>query len=249
MSRPRAWRFLRSGPCAPAFNMALDEAVLRSGPSVTTFRTYLWKPFAVSLGYFQAVAPETLERFRAEGYGVVRRSTGGGAIFHGDELTYSLVWDASETALPGDAVGAYEVVHGALRCALATLGLETEPRGESRLVSDTGDEDELWCFYRSSAFDLVTGGRKLVGSAQRRAGRAMLMHGSIPTGPNPKTPEAAHAGTPPEELEPLFADALARRTGVELVPGEPTEEERRTAEGLVRTRYGNDAWTERRGRP
>lgn len=168
---------LDTGARAPAWNMALDDVLLHGdGP---TLRLYAWSPPGLSLGYFQPFAP-----FAAVpgDHHVVRRRTGGGAIYHDDEITFALTVAAA--ALPGDVAASYVLLHGAVRRALASVGVET------RLV-DCGDggcsrarPTRPWCFAQPGPGDLVLAcnGRKIVGSAQRRI-RAprprILHHGSI----------------------------------------------------------------------
>jgi lipoate-protein ligase A len=226
--------------------MALDEALLRADPVQLTLRTYRWDPWSLSLGYFQEVRREEVERLLADGHGLVRRPTGGGAIFHGPELTYAVVWPTGFPGLPRDAEGAYDVVHGALARALGGLGVATAPRNDAPLESDTGREGEFWCFYHSVAFDLVLDGRKLVGSAQRRTRRGFLMHGSIPLRQNPLTPEAAWADTGPEEVSGAVARELALALDAAPEPGRPTAEEEAIADRLARRRYAEPGWTYRR---
>jgi len=245
----KRWRWVRSGAGGPSENMALDEAMLSVARPRPTLRTYRWDPWTLSLGYFQAVSRVQVEDFRARGFGVVRRPTGGGAIFHADELTYAFVCPTGTPGVPDDTLGAYDLVHGAIRRALRRVGTESAVRGDKPLVSDTGDPDEFWCFYKSSEFDLVAGNRKLVGSAQRRTGRGFLMHGSIPVAPNDETPRAADAGTSAMALAELLAEELAKGLGVRLTPGDPTAAELATARDLEATRYGNEAWTLRRVKP
>jgi lipoate-protein ligase A len=246
MTGTDGWRWVRSGAGGPASNMALDEALLRTASPRPTLRTYQWDPWTLSLGYFQAVRREVVASFRAKGYGVVRRNTGGGAIFHGPELTYSVVCPTGTPGVPDDAVGAYDLVHGAIRRALRTTGTESETRGDTELLSDTGIPGEFWCFYKSSEFDLVSARRKLVGSAQRRTGRGFLMHGSIQALPNPETPEAADAGTDPQDLAQLVAGELADALGVEFLEEGMSAEELTLAADLERDRYATDRWTLRR---
>ena len=94
------WRWIRSGALGSAENMALDEALLRADPIVPTLRTYAWDPWTLSLGYFQRADEAKLATVQGEGFGVVRRPTGGGAIFHGLELTYAVVCPLGEPGFP-----------------------------------------------------------------------------------------------------------------------------------------------------
>jgi lipoate-protein ligase A len=229
--------------------MALDEALLRVPDPRPTLRTYTWSPWTLSLGYFQDVTRATVADFRARGFGVVRRPTGGGAIFHADELTYAFVCPTGTPGVPDDAMGAYDLVHGAIARALARTGTDSAVRGDTPLVSDTGVPNEFWCFYKSSEFDLIADGRKLVGSAQRRTGHGFLMHGSIPVSPNDETPLAADAGTTADRLADLLAAELAAGLGVELPVAPLTAAELAAARDLEANRYGNDRWTFRRTGP
>lgn len=244
------WRWIRSGASGPALNMGLDEALLRTEPVVPTLRTYRWAPWSLSLGYFQEVDRERVRPIVERGFGLVRRPTGGRAIFHGDELTYAVVCPPGTEGLPRDAVGAYRVVHGAVVAALARFGVEASFRGDRTLLSDTPPgEEEFLCFYRSTEFDLVRGGRKIVGSAQRRTRSGFLMHGSIPVGPNPVSPRAADARTDPEGLAEGLAESFAAALGAVLEPGEATPDEAERARELAARRYSRDEWTFRRFRP
>ena len=210
----RDWRWIRSGALGSAENMALDEALLRVDPIIPTLRTYAWNPWTLSLGYFQTANPGVIATVRDEGFGVVRRPTGGGAIFHGPELTYAVICPQGEPGFPRDVEGAYHVVHRILSLALGELGTPAEMRGNRTLRSDSRGIGEFWCFYESTSFDLVLGDRKLVGSAQRRTGRGFLMHGSIPLSENCFTPEAAtaeevvHTPIPPRPLNLLNSQPL-----------------------------------------
>ena len=174
-------RLIDDGARAPAVNMAIDEALLRQpGPAV--LRLYGWRPHAVSLGYFQPLAAFA---DLPPGTEVVRRSTGGGAIWHGDELTFALT--ADQALLPRALDATYALLHDALLLALADVGVAAVrvPDGTACGARPAS----RWCFEHPGRHDLVDGsGRKLVGSAQRRiqvsslreAGPArVLHHGSI----------------------------------------------------------------------
>lgn len=224
--------------------MALDEALLRSPAPRPTLRTYTWDPSTLSLGYFQRIDRRRVEALIAPGYGLVRRSTGGGAIFHSRELTFSVICPLGDPRLPAKTLEAYEVVHGAVIRALAGLGVHAEFRGETVPISESDSpEEDFFCFYKSVAFDLVAGKRKLVGSAQRRTGRCFLMHGSIPVGVNSLTPKAAAVGAPPEEVARALATEMAVFAGAPLLEAEPTRAESDLAEEFEQTRFGCDAWT------
>jgi lipoate-protein ligase A len=232
--------------------MALDEAVAAASPLVPTVRVYRWDPWTLSLGYFQRVEERDIEPFLSAGFAVTRRSTGGGAIFHADEVTYSVVLPADDPRIPRPAAASYDWLHGAVQEALATLGIPTDVRGEA-----AKGPDPFFCFSRTAAIDLVAGGRKIVGSAQRRTRTAFLQHGSIPLSPNGTAPEStsgseerAGRSVDPEELEEALGRAFARVLGAEAVPGRPTEAEESAARALEAEKYGNREWVLRtEGRP
>ncbi|MFZ5875549.1 MAG: lipoate--protein ligase family protein [Nitrospirota bacterium] len=170
-------------PPSPAgYNMAVDEALAdacRRGHIGPTLRVYGWDRPSISLGYFQR--PEAvvdLERCRAAGVPVVKRTTGGRAVYHHREVTYSLVAPTPHPKFPSTIRGAYEVVARALASGLTDFGLRVDlhPRDPERLRR--GTKTPL-CFDSTSRSELTLHGKKVVGSAQRRWPTAFLQHGSI----------------------------------------------------------------------
>src|ERR1700736_5961099 len=179
MSEP-AWRLLIDPPASGAWNMAVDEVLLdgvAAGRSPATLRFYSWTPACLSLGYFQAFDIVDVDGCRAHGVEIVRRPTGGRAILHDRELTYSVTLPASVLGLKAGIVPSYHRLSLALQAGLQHLGI---PVTLSPLVPSTagGDHGPV-CFDRPSAHELLLAGRKLVGSAQVRRGSALLQHGSI----------------------------------------------------------------------
>lgn len=245
---PKTFRLIRSGPLPGPRNMALDEALAGEGaPPLPAVRLYRWSPWTLSLGFFQAVRGEDLAPFRAAGLGVTRRSTGGGAILHADEVTYSVILPAGDPRIPRETAASYDWLHGAVREALEEVGVPSKLRGPGG--EPAPGRDPFFCFARTAAIDLVASGRKLVGSAQRRTRTAFLQHGSIPLSPNGTAPAATsvaaeRGGHPvlPEALEEALARAFARLLGAEAVPGPPTAEEEARAAALEASTYGNPAW-------
>lgn len=161
-------------PGEAAWNMAVDTALLELAEQ-PTLRIYSWQPHAVSLGYFQSIADfEDLPEHTP----IVRRTTGGGAIHHGDELTFSLALSSSH--LPGDIASSYALLHDAIVRALATIGV-TSSRAKSDKIA-TARPKSRWCFQDPVRDDLITETGKLLGSAQRRTNTAsarILHHGSL----------------------------------------------------------------------
>ncbi len=177
------WRFLNSGPGRGAWNMAVDEALaleVAAGQSPPTLRVYAWEPACISLGYHQHLEEIDLRRCQADGLEVVRRPTGGRAILHEEELTYSVVVPASSAHYHEEIHHTYELLSRALLQGLRNLGVAASfaraPRGERNYRRG---EFSVPCFSSSVRNEILWQGRKLVGSAQRRFDRALLQHGSI----------------------------------------------------------------------
>lgn len=136
-------------------NMAIDGAILKSG--IPTLRLYSWKPAAISIGYFQSLEAEVDTGACKElGVDIVRRQTGGGAVFHDDELTYSLI--LPEEAVPDKIIESYEKICGGIVKALENMGFEAK---------------------FSPVNDILVDGRKVSGNAQTRKHGNMLQHGTI----------------------------------------------------------------------
>lgn len=204
-------RFLAAETRAPELNLALDAALLelRREPTV---RLYRWEPVGLSLGRFQPL--EEVEPLRAAlpPHRLVRRSTGGRAIWHdARELTFSYVAPAPSRA---EAVTAsFERVHQALCATLALPGLQFA-RDANQVLSDR--EGSPWCFERSTDLCLVLHGHKVLGSAQRRVRGWILHHGSLVLPPE-LMPSAV--------LETRVSEALSQALGYELEPKPWREEE------------------------
>jgi lipoate-protein ligase A len=188
------WRLLLDGPGAGPWNMAVDEALLRSAQrgAPPTLRFYTWDGSWLSLGLAQRLAPERRMACREARVGIVRRATGGLAVLHGADLTYAVA--APATALPAGLRPTYALIGEGLRAALASLGIQAERSGVERTRPAAGGFD---CFQTPAADEICARGRKLAGSAQRRAGGAVLQHGSLRLRPDPPAARAA-AGLAPE---------------------------------------------------
>ncbi len=264
----RVWRLLRTGYDRAAWNMALDEAlqtsVLERG-SRPVLRFYGWRPPGVSLGYFQAVEDSiNIAACVQRGYDVVRRPTGGRAILHDDELTYSVVLPEAELAEGHSVRGSYRELSRALEYGMSLLGLRTS-RGRDGAASDRRLLPAA-CFAKAARADMVFEGRKIIGSAQTRRRGVILQHGSVPLRLNQEeilavlSPEAqirdaallsrAAVGVAQalgrdlgwEELAEALATGFAETFDLTLVESEVTGWERELAERLVEEKYGTEAW-------
>jgi lipoate-protein ligase A len=184
---PPAWRFLNRGAERGARNMAVDQALMEevgAGRSAPVLRVYGWAPPAVSLGYGQRPERElNLERCAALGVDVVRRPTGGRAVLHWDELTYSVIVPESEPRLGGAVGDTYRLIGHCLVEGLRRFGVAASLERAACRPAASRTAARAPCFASTARWEVVLAGRKLVGSAQRRAGGAVLQHGSLLLGP------------------------------------------------------------------
>lgn len=259
----REWRLLTTEPSDGATNMAIDEAVWRgrqAGTSPPTLRCFGWRPPAVSLGYGQRLGPEIdVAACRALGIGIVRRPTGGSAIYHDGperELTYSVVATDEDLGVPPDLLETYRWIAVALLRGLRELGAPVEMVPAPR----SGGPAPAFCFARTGRYELEIGGRKVVGSAQRRLGGCFLQHGSIllaadeprlrtlfPTTIDPlatmTTLEAALGYRPKfDDVAAVLARAFEAEHGLRLTPQGLTPEEAARLPALAAEKYATDAW-------
>lgn len=272
--RQRTWRLIDTGHRSAAENMAIDEAMQRAhgrGEVPPTLRFYGWDPPAVSIGYFQSMSGEVdLAACRERGYGYVRRPTGGRAIFHHIELTYSVV--IREDLLPGTVLETYQVLAAGLLSGLRALGAPAEMAAGEKDPRLSGGEASPACFDVPSAYELVVGGRKVIGSAQTRREGTILQHGAILLDLDADTlfavlklPVAvrdralAHlrqraAGlrevlgrtVPYAEGVAAFTSGFATALGLDLHPGTLLPAEAAAAARLVDDKYGSDDWNQRK---
>jgi lipoyl(octanoyl) transferase len=170
---------LDSGPRSGSWNMASDELLLelaeRTGVPVLHF--YRWDPAALSLGYAQPLERHVnIACCREKGVPVVRRMTGGKAVFHDRELTYSLSGPAAAFPFSGDLMESYKTIAQAFLAGLDHLGIRAEMAPRQFRAAGAGVSS---CFAQPSAFEILVNGRKLIGSAQKRTRRSVLQHGSL----------------------------------------------------------------------
>lgn len=189
-------RLLPPATGSPAWNMAVDEAILREvggGRTLPTLRFYRWNPATLSVGRFQPVRGQVrLEALARRGLGLVRRPTGGRAVLHDDEVTYAIVLPEA-AGLPQSVTEAYRLLSTGLAEGLRILGVTPEflkparpprlgpalPAGEAPAHPGIRELSSL-CFEAPSWYELAAAGKKLVGSAQLRRFGGLLQHGSLP---------------------------------------------------------------------
>ena len=272
--RPR-WRLLDSGPADAFTNMAVDEAILEryaADGEFSTVRFYSWSPAALSLGYGQPIdAGIDFEQCRTLGIDVVRRPTGGQAVLHDREVTYSVVVRADNPRVASGVLACYLTISLALIRGLSYLGISAELLPLRRGPLRPSKETSPVCFATPSSFEVAVCGRKIIGSAQRRAHGVIMQHGSIPLswdldkmcavfGVVPRGGRSAQGGrayrTAMTSLQEVggraytYAEVVAALTHgiaetweVELTPGQLTAAERQRSAHLRDTKYRSEAWT------
>src|SRR3990170_784055 len=176
-----AWRLLISPPAMGRRNMAIDEAILEAVAAAMApppLRLYAWAPGCLSLGHAQPIDVVDEAGLVVEGWELVRRPTGGRALLHTDELTYSIAAPDSLPGLAGGVLPSYRTLSRGLLAGLERLGLH--PDAPALTVVGQSDRLNPVCFEVPSAYEITAGGKKLVGSAQLRRRGAVLQHGSLP---------------------------------------------------------------------
>ena len=175
------WRLIDSGNCTAAYNMALDEALalsVRKGTAPPSLRLYGWAGPSVSLGRFQKISDIDIEYCRSRTIPVVRRPTGGMAILHDTELTYSFSVRTDRPPFSKGLIESYKSIGSTLTHALRRCGLEAEAREErERGMVLAGSP---LCFQSSSYGEILIDNKKIVGAAQKRWPDGLLQQGSVP---------------------------------------------------------------------
>jgi lipoate-protein ligase A len=259
------WRLLLDGAAPGAWNMAVDEALAESvatGASLPVLRLYRWSPPCLSLGFAQPHGAADAEFCVAHGVDVVRRPTGGRAVLHHLELTYSFTAPLGRAPFSFDLQAAYRAICAALVAGLGRFGVPAQLSGtpDEGMIRPT---EAIPCFVGPASGEVVAGGRKLVGSAMRRIGDAILQHGAILEGWDGSL-QAGCLGLPddaslrpavitladllgrapaPEAHAAAIADGFRAAFGVEFQKSVLGDGERASAELLERERYGHPRWT------
>lgn len=267
------WRLLSTPPARGAWNMAVDEAILEHighNASPPTLRLYAWTPACLSLGHAQPFADVDMPRLKERGWEVVRRVTGGRAILHTDELTYSVSAPSDEPRVAGSVLESYNRLAQALLLAVQKLNVPVEMKEHVGQVANLPNNPV--CFEVPSTYEITVDGKKLIGSAQARKKEGVLQHGSLPlTGDLTRicqalvfenesarglasqrlleratTVESALGrGVSWEAAAQAFIHAFEAQLGLSLKNGELSESESKRAEELVHEKYDHPSWTER----
>ncbi|MGQ9569946.1 MAG: lipoate--protein ligase family protein [Thermodesulfovibrionales bacterium] len=180
------WRYIDSGLCSASYNMALDEAIattVRKGDSPPTLRLYGWNIPSVSIGYFQKVRDIDYDYCIKKGIPIVRRLTGGRAVLHNNEITYSFSVKTGDGIFSKGLLDSYRKISAAFIYSLSKIGLSPELRllREARQLSTiTHRSRSALCFESVSYGEIILNNKKIIGSAQKRWSDGLLQQGSIP---------------------------------------------------------------------
>lgn len=279
MEEKAKWRFIDTGALSPALNMAIDEAILTihsQGKTPPTVRFYTWNPATLSIGYFQKAEKEVdFDKLKKLGLGFVRRPTGGRAVLHDQELTYSIIVSESYPGIPNQVTEAYRVLSSGLLEGFRNLGFYAE------MVSLASDEEKekyasmgsSACFDSPSWYELVVEGKKVAGSAQTRQRGTVLQHGSILLDwdvdmlfdllnfNSERMKERmklsflekavainllGHRNVTLDEAKRAFFAGFEKGLNIEFITENLTEEEFVLANQLVNDRYGTEEWNFKR---
>ena len=267
------WRLIKHQPSQGAWNMAVDEAILESvyaGDSRPTLRLYAWQPGCLSLGYAQSYDEVDTDALKTHGWDVVRRPTGGRAILHIDELTYSVIAPEREPRVKGGVLESYLRLSRALIRSLQLIGLA--PQAKEKEATKHKDKPNPVCFEVPSNYEITVNGKKLVGSAQARRKEGVLQHGALPlygdltriitalqfpdqaAQNRAKDRLLAHATTVEVELGKIitweqaseaFQQGFEETLDLSLEESNITEKEHTRAQELIQEKYNHPSWTQR----
>jgi lipoate-protein ligase A len=268
---PTEWRLLNTGARDGAANMAIDEAILESvvaGRARPTLRFYAWDPPCVSIGFGQPIHDVDRAACLAGGWDTVRRPSGGKAILHADELTYSVCAPPDEPRVAGGIVESYGRLVAGLLAGLRGLGLE--PAEAKPEYAPEQEAEGPVCFDGPARYEITVAGRKLVGSAQARPKGGVLQHGTMPltgditriidglvwNGPAARQSARERLSQRALTLETALGRAVSFAEAVEamtsgfrtaldltLVPGDLSTEEWDATARIRREKYTNESWT------
>ena len=272
---PAIWRLLITPPLDGATNMAIDEAILQAlaaGTGQPTLRLFQWAPPCLSLGYNQHWDEVDEATCRRLGYTWTRRPTGGKAILHTDEATYSLIIPQEDPRIQGGIVDSYRILSLGLMRSLEILGVPAVQAANEESAGNPGSNGGgPVCFDTPSRYEITWQGKKLIGSAQLRRKKIVLQHGSLPLrGDLNRIIDAlAFSGTerakqkallprrattleqalgrvlPFETVAAAIAQGFARQLNLTLQELPLTAEERALADRLRAEQYDNEAWLKR----
>ena len=265
------WRLIINSPGDGPWNMAVDEAILEfvaKKEKLPTLRLYAWNPYCLSLGHAQPIADVNRKALKDFGWGLVRRPTGGKAILHADELTYSIIAPIDEPRVGGTVMESYQRLSKALLNALRILGIQADSKPKD--AANRKIHANPICFESPSDYEITSDGKKIIGSAQARRLLGVLQHGSIPifgdiarithvlnytSSAEQKEAEInlrLKAGTLKDiinktkslqEISDILIKGFSEELNIYFIQGPLSNRETIRAKELVQTKFGLDEWT------
>lgn len=256
----RFMRIIIQGPGHAFYNMAIDEAISEAVTrklSPPTLRLYEWDRPSISIGYFQKTSDIDTRYCSKKGYPLVRRLTGGRAILHDAELTYSLSSLSNTYLFNNSLIKTYTVISNALLRGLKQNGIEAHMSGRKR--HNSGNKNPA-CFKSMSYGEIKVNGKKIIGSAQKRYKDGFLQHGSILMNFNAEEMHnvlicnddadfndigAIREYSPDLSLSQLIVslkEAFEKELGVKLVSDNPSKFELSLAKELEQNKYSTEKW-------
>jgi len=233
----KEWRLIPFGVYSPSLNMAIDEAIFQfmvENRVPPTLRLYTWNPAALSIGYFQDTESPSIKRYAEKGYPLVRRPTGGLAVLHENEMSYSMVGAFARDGFPENRQVAYKKAHESIKEALSAFGFEVNLHHRKGPANR-----ETLCSSNQIIYDIILRGKgKIGGSAQKVARETLLQHGciSLPEGMDGNCLKANII----EKFEKIFQ--------IKLKQQELTEAELSLSEKLAKEKYEKWEWNYKGGR-
>lgn len=196
-----SWRYLETLGQSGRFNMAADQVLLEQFQrgDLPTLRLYTWNPPTLSMGKSQKLDSINTPWCRNHGIDIVRRTTGGQAVLHGQDITYSLIGDAHSARFSGGILKIYQTLSQVFFHFFQALGLSPQLQPHSR--RQRAEQASQVCFAVPSAFEILVEGKKIIGSAQRQTSQGFLQHGTIPLMDQTQTLAGIFKNTPPATLQ------------------------------------------------
>ncbi len=180
------WRVIKNNTYSGAMNMAIDEAIMisyREGKSKPTLRFYTWEPACLTIGYFQKLEKEIdINKCKELNIDCVRRSTGGRAVLHENELTYSVIVGEDNKLINRSINESYKFISQGIAKGLEISGIEVDELSKGERI--TREKLSAACFNTHASYEITINNKKVVGSAQHRKDGVVLQHGSIVIGFN-----------------------------------------------------------------
>lgn len=255
------WRYIDHPPAEASWNMAVDEAILTAaldGKSPPTIRFFQWQKPSITFGYMVKVDNElNVDLCKKRDVPFIRRITGGGVVFHGCDITYSIVFPKSLAPETSSPLSSYRLINRIFVNALKKIGIKAS------LLEDKVEHSRDVCFVEPTEYDVLYKGRKLIGNAQRRRRDWVLNHGSMlfDTGYRKMADLIANLENPVEtfsrnsiSIQEILPDLTREKVisaiinqfendiGIKIKHGDLNDEESSLADKLVETKYSTEEW-------